>query len=157
MPQRTNLPHRRFVPQLCTKTPDKQIRNVESTSFTRKKSTNLNVRDCSDVKFFFHEFVSTSNWKSINCRKFQTQRKSDFMEQNVEEAKNLRTASQACHLKEANIRNPCRKLTERKSSWPGFGSCCSSTPRHPSQSLRSLFCKQKKSTNGKPGLPSQRG
>ena len=36
--------HRRFVPQLCTKTPDKQIQNVESTSFTRKKSTNLNVR-----------------------------------------------------------------------------------------------------------------
>ena len=35
---------RRFVPQLCTKTPDKQIQNVESTSFTRKKSTNLNVR-----------------------------------------------------------------------------------------------------------------
>ena len=28
---------RRFVPQLCTKTPDKQIQNVESTSFTRKK------------------------------------------------------------------------------------------------------------------------
>ena len=35
---------RRFVPQLCTKAPDKQIQNVESTSFTRKKSTNLNVR-----------------------------------------------------------------------------------------------------------------
>ena len=28
---------RRFVPQLCTKTPDKQIQNVESTCFTRKK------------------------------------------------------------------------------------------------------------------------
>ena len=66
------------------------------------------------------------------------------MAQTVEDAKNLRTASQACHLKEANIRTPCRKLAERKSSWPGFGSCRSSTPRHPSQSLRSLFCKQKK-------------
>ena len=39
----------RFVPQLCTKTPDKQIRNVESTSFTRKKSTNLNVRTNPDL------------------------------------------------------------------------------------------------------------
>ena len=29
-----------------------------------------------------------------------------------------------------------------------------STPRHPSPSLRSLFCRQKKSTNGKTGLPS---
>ena len=40
---------RRFVPQLCTKTPDKQIQNVESASFTRKKSTNLNVRTSSDL------------------------------------------------------------------------------------------------------------
>ena len=32
------------MPQINTKTPDKQIQNVESTSFTRKKSTNLNVR-----------------------------------------------------------------------------------------------------------------
>ena len=40
------------VAQLCTKTPDKQIQNVESTCFTRKKSTNLNVRVCPDVKFF---------------------------------------------------------------------------------------------------------
>ena len=40
---------RRFVPQLCTKTPDKQIQNVESTSFTRKKSTNLNVRITPDL------------------------------------------------------------------------------------------------------------
>ena len=35
---------RRFVPQLCTKTPDKQIQNVKQSSFTRKISTNLNVR-----------------------------------------------------------------------------------------------------------------
>ena len=48
---------RRIVPQLCTKTPDKQIQNVESTSFTRKKSTNLNVR----MSLFLCEFVSTSN------------------------------------------------------------------------------------------------
>ena len=37
-----------------------------------------------------------------------------------------------------------RIVAERKSSWPGFGSYRSSTVRHPSQSLRSLFCKQKK-------------
>ena len=43
------LVHRRFVPQLCTKTPDKQIQNVESTSFTRKKNTKLNVRTNSDL------------------------------------------------------------------------------------------------------------
>ena len=43
----------RFFDGLChnyaQKTPDKQIQNVESTSFTRKKSTNLNVRITPDL------------------------------------------------------------------------------------------------------------
>ena len=34
------------------------------------------------------EIWSTSNWKYINCRKFQAQRKSDFMARTVEDAKN---------------------------------------------------------------------
>ena len=40
---------RRFVPQLCTKIYNKQIQTVESTCFTRKKSTNLNVRTNPDL------------------------------------------------------------------------------------------------------------
>ena len=40
---------RRFVPQLCTKTLDKQIQNVELTSFTRKISIKLNVQTNLDL------------------------------------------------------------------------------------------------------------
>ena len=66
---------RRFVPQLCTKTPDKQIQNVESASFTRKKSTNLNVRinpdlsigkPCQGLFSGKSELVRTLSFSSMN-------------------------------------------------------------------------------------------
>ena len=130
------------MPQLCTKTPDKQIQNVESTCFTRKISINLNVQTNLDLpidkpwqggksqtvilnsfgRWVFSYMISWVLQIENLAVPGIFKRKGDLIlwHKTSKRQKNLRTASQACHLNEANIRTPSRKLAERKSSWPGF-------------------------------------